>query len=314
MDLYEGYYVIKFAARSTPQAKCTFKVKTSSETFEPMSMKGQGDTGYGIETSGECNYHSTGTYSNDGKGGGWEWIMIPFRVLERDTRTVTFTYSVEAEGEGASASISDISVLASDIRIAASIRYDMHGTTLSSDQNLDFSDVRTTYFDAEPLKAYIVKEINGSHAVLEQVTGAVPASTGLFLLGTSEATYKIKVVENAAPLTSPNYLEPVLEEEFYTEQNNPNTYVYGVPLVVDKVEGFYKVKAITVPAGKAVLRIPDSQSGARPAIFTFDTPTGVTEVEAEADTHNEPIYNLCGQRVSKPKGLVIKGGKAYLVR
>lgn len=35
---------------------------------------------------------------------------------------------------------------------------------------------------------------------------------------------------------------------------------------------------------------------------------------AAVDSRNEPIFNLCGQRVTKPKGLVIKGGKAYLVK
>ena len=32
------------------------------------------------------------------------------------------------------------------------------------------------------------------------------------------------------------------------------------------------------------------------------------------DTDNEPIYNVCGQRISKAKGLVIKGSKKYFVK
>ena len=146
---------------------------------------------------------------------------------------------------------------------------------------------------------------------MEQVTGAVPANTGLVITG-KPGTYYAKVTQEAATLAGTNYLEAVTTETKYTSDASNTYYVYGA---LNGVEGFYKVGTYEVPAGKAVLTVPvNAPSNAKPVLFISGGATGVTEVDAEANGDNEPIYNVCGQRISKAKGLVIKGSKKYFVK
>ena len=299
--LNPGEYVIKAAARAATTVNVTMTVNDGTSDIATKTLVHKGNTGYGIDTSGNCNFHSTGTYARDNNGYGWEWEMIRFYLNEK--KTVTITYSAETDAQYAWANICDASLLASQIYVPVTINEGKTATTIGSEYALDFTD-------AEGIEAYTVSEINGSYAKLEQVTGAVPANTGLIITGTP-GTYYAKVTQEAATLAGTNYLEAVTTETKYTSDASTTYYVYGA---LKGVEGFYRAAGYTVPAGKAVLKVPVSQYAAKAAIYLNGGATGVAEVEAGADTDSEPIYNVCGQRVSKAKGLVIKGGKKYFVK
>lgn len=214
---------------------------------------------------------------------------------------VTVTFNI-AENSN----VSWLSIKASSYyqRFPITINEGKTATTIGSEYALDFTD-------AEGIKAYTVSEINGSYAKMEQVTGAVPANTGLVITAGTPGTYYAKVTQEAATLAGTNYLEAVTTETKYPSDASNTYYVYGA---LNGVEGFYKAAGYTVPAGKAVLKVPVSQYPAKAAIYLNGGATGVAEVEAGADTDSEPIYNVCGQRISKAKGLVIKGGKKYFVK
>ncbi len=299
--LNPGEYVIKAAARAATTVNVTMTVNDGTSDIATKTLVHKGNTGYGIDTSGDCNFHSTGNYVNNNSGRGWEWEMIRFDLNEK--KTVTITYSAETDAQFAWANICDASLLASQIDVPITINEGKTATTIGSEYALDFTD-------AEGIEAYTVSEINGSYAKMEQVTGAVPANTGLVITGTP-GTYYAKVTQEAATLAGTNYLEAVTTETKYTSDESNTYYVYGA---LNGVEGFYKAAGYTVPAGKAVLKVPVSQYAAKAAIYLNGGATGVAEVEAGADTDSEPIYNVCGQRISKAKGLVIKGGKKYFVK
>lgn len=301
VELNPGEYVIKLAARSTSNVTGTLTVNDGTSDIASTALANKNDTGYGIDTSGDCNFHPTGTYANNNLGRGWEWGMV--RFVLREKKTVTFTYSVETDALNAWSSVCDASLLASQIYVPITINEGKTATTIGSEYALDFTD-------AEGIEAYTVSEINGSYAKMEQVTGAVPANTGLVITG-KPGTYYAKVTQEAATLAGTNYLEAVTTETKYTSDASNTYYVYGA---LNGVEGFYRAAGYTVPAGKAVLKVPVSQYPAKAAIYLNGGATGVAEVEAGADTDSEPIYNVCGQRISKAKGLVIKGGKKYFVK
>lgn len=300
--LNPGEYVIKAAARAATTVNVTMTVNDGTSDIATKTLVHKGNTGYGIDTSGDCNFHSTGNYVNNNSGRGWEWEMIRFDLNEK--KTVTITYSAETDAQYAWANICDASLLASQIDVPITINEGKTATTIGSEYALDFTD-------AEGIKAYTVSEINGSYAKMEQVTGAVPANTGLVITGTP-GTYYAKVTQEAATLAGTNYLEAVTTETKYTSDASNTYYVYGA---LNGVEGFYKVGTYEVPAGKAVLTVPvNAHSNAKPVLFISGGATGITEVDAEANGDNEPIYNVCGQRISKAKGLVIKGSKKYFVK
>lgn len=299
--LNPGEYVIKAAARAATTVNVTMTVNDGTSDIATKTLVHKGNTGYGIDTSGDCNFHSTGNYVNNNSGRGWEWEMIRFDLNEK--KTVTITYSAETDAQFAWANICDASLLASQIDVPITINEGKTATTIGSEYALDFTD-------AEGIKAYTVSEINGSYAKMKQVTGAVPANTGLVITG-KPGTYYAKVTQEAATLAGTNYLEAVTTETKYTSDASNTYYVYGA---LNGVEGFYRAAGYTVPAGKAVLKVPVRQYPAKAAIYLNGGATGVAEVEAGADTDSEPIYNVCGQRISKAKGLVIKGGKKYFVK
>ena len=81
--------------------------------------------------------------------------------------------------------------------------------------------------------------------------------------------------------------------------------------------GFYKfddnvTTTITLGANKAYLEVPASGGNVKGFMFDFDNETSIKNLNAELN-HSETIYNLAGQRLTKPvKGINIINGKKVL--
>ena len=81
--------------------------------------------------------------------------------------------------------------------------------------------------------------------------------------------------------------------------------------------GFYKfddnvTTTITLGANKAYLEVPASGGNVKCFMFDFDNETSIKNLNAELN-HSETIYNLAGQRLTKPvKGINIINGKKVL--
>ncbi|MDE7377331.1 MAG: hypothetical protein K2N13_00005, partial [Paraprevotella sp.] len=72
-----GEYVLMAAGRSDPAATMELKIDDTTVKFTA-----KGDTGYGIETSGQANFSESGAYAFDGKGRGWEWEFVHLNLTE----------------------------------------------------------------------------------------------------------------------------------------------------------------------------------------------------------------------------------------
>ena len=147
---------------------------------------------------------------------------------------------------------------------------------------------------------------DGSKIVLTPVT-EIPANTGV-IIETTEGSYKVPVIESAAPIASVNDL--LVSNGSVTADGHH--YALGKK---NDVVGFVKVKSgVTIPAGKAYLVIPTPTTGARDFIGFDDDVTGVNEVKVQKEVRGE-YYNLNGQRVAQPtKGLYIVNGKKVIVK
>ena len=92
VTLPSGRYVFKVAGRQANSDGVTLSlvVKKGDETIGSVSDFPKGDTGLGINTSGETDY-ATGeghTYANAGAGRGWEWRYVKFTLAEDATVNV----------------------------------------------------------------------------------------------------------------------------------------------------------------------------------------------------------------------------------
>ena len=168
-------------------------------------------------------------------------------------------------------------------------------TTFSSSNAYATSDIVTAYG----------AKYDGSKIVLTPVT-EIPANAGVIIEAT-EDTYKVPVIESAAPITSVNDLLV----------SNGSVTADGHHYALGKkggIVGFAKVKSgVTIPTGKAYLYI-DTPPTSRDFIGFDDETTGIESVKQQAKADNQ-YFNLAGQRVAQPtKGLYIVNGKKVILK
>ena len=113
-----GSYVLKVAARSS--AGTTSKMScTATETT--LALPNNGDTGWGINTSGEASWSPDDEFANNGVGRGWQWRFLPF-TLDKEGE-VTMTFEAAATTAWQWMSIADAELL-STTKLAKDIVYD----------------------------------------------------------------------------------------------------------------------------------------------------------------------------------------------
>ena len=185
--------------------------------------------------------------------------------------------------------------------------------TLCSEYALDF-----TGLDEESVKAYAITGNDKTTGALykTQVTGQVPAGTGLYIEGTANASINVPTTICETPLAS-NMLKGVLVDTPITQTEDDGDTTNYI-LTINKQGGnvdtpkFFKVNSLgnTVSAYKAYLQIP-TELAARD-FFWFDE--DATAIESLTKAHSENVvYDLQGRRVAQPtKGLYIVNGKKVI--
>ena len=171
--------------------------------------------------------------------------------------------------------------------------------TYCSQNALDFTSAGVT--------AWAITAANSTSGVItfSQITGKVPAGTGMLLKGSGTVTLTSASGEVSA--LSSNLLVGTTAD---FEVENDGDY-YGL-----KGNTFVPVTAGTVPAGKALL--PASALGNNVKAFTFvfeDDATAIKDLNDLKDSKdlNDVIYNLAGQRMNKmQKGINIVNGKKIM--
>ena len=173
--------------------------------------------------------------------------------------------------------------------------------TYCSPYALDFSGSITNL-----TKAYIVTGATGNTLNLTEITGTIPANTGILLEG--EGAVTIPVVTSSSTDVSANRLVGVTSETagvpagIYVLLNGAN----GV--------GFYKtINAFTVGANTAYL--PADFAAARMSFFGFDEATGIENLTPALSEGEGAFYDLQGRRVAQPtKGLYIVNGRKVVIK
>ena len=170
-------------------------------------------------------------------------------------------------------------------------------TTFSSSKNFNVEGIVT---------AYTVRYAEG-HALLTPVT-EVPAGAGVIIEAVA-GTYTVPAIESASALSD----NDLLVSDGSVTGNGSTIYALGKK---SDVVGFYLVKSgETVPAGKAYLNIPGTSRDFIGFSFGGET-TGIDNAQLAAGNKADgAVYNLAGQRVSKPtRGLYIVNGKKVVVK
>ena len=171
-------------------------------------------------------------------------------------------------------------------------------------------------FIPETVEAYVVSEATGNYASLTQVTGSLPANTGVILKG--EGTHQFITSADAATTIESNLLAGSVENTYvagpaYVLANGTNGVgLYKATLNKD-AEGAVGTTHFLNNANKAYLPAATGVES-RFLVFNFgdDNATAIDGIEAES-TANVVVYDLAGRRVQKAqKGLYIVNGKKVI--
>lgn len=170
-------------------------------------------------------------------------------------------------------------------------------------------------------KAYYVASANNGSIQLTETSGEgteIPANTAVVLVNSdAAANTSFSMASGLAPVVSKsdNLLKGTLVP--MTLDLSDETPYYSLERLNGEI-GFYKFSGngtttITLGAGKAYLEVP---AGGSVKGFTFDFDDDATSIQNpkfKIQNEEAPIYNLAGQRLSKPvKGINIVGGRKIL--
>ncbi|MBQ8364257.1 MAG: chitobiase/beta-hexosaminidase C-terminal domain-containing protein [Bacteroidaceae bacterium] len=162
------------------------------------------------------------------------------------------------------------------------------------------------------VSAYIVTGTSNGYAKMKEVTGIIPANTGVILVA-EQGEYQFALYDKGTADVTGNLLAGTLSHEYIDEE----AYVLSAP---DDVVGFYKAKMTDGTwlnnANKAYL---PASAVANKAIafygFEWNGTTGIEGVEAEG-AQDGAIYDLSGRRVKAitAPGIYIVNGKKVVVK
>ena len=161
--------------------------------------------------------------------------------------------------------------------------------------------------------AYIAG-IEGNICTLTEVTGTVPANTGLILYKEDGGNVEMTIAESGTTDVTGNALVGGTNTV-----NRENGYIYYAlqknSSDASKV-GLYQYTTGTLKGFRAFYRAASESPEANAAGFSFDTIiTGIDGIHGPDGTNDGKIYDLSGRRLNKPvKGLNIIGGKKVLVK
>lgn len=182
--------------------------------------------------------------------------------------------------------------------------------TFSSTEKLDFTDVTG-------LTAYKATTTGESSVTLEDVTGIVPAETGLLLKGDAKTYYIPMSTETATADVDGNLLQSTATAEYeVTGEEKGTAYVFGK--LVDEVGFFKAAVGKKIGVGKSWLLVPGT--GAKDVEFLSfvfgDEESETTAIKAVVNEQaREGVYDLQGRKVTNPsKGLYIVNGKKVIIK
>ena len=165
----------------------------------------------------------------------------------------------------------------------------------------------------EGLKAYYVSKVGDGYASMTEITGVIPANTGVLLYAdvTESTTYNLTIGGEATEVES-NLMEGTVASSYVAKES----YVLSMQ---NSVVGFYKA-LMNKENGAAFLNngfkayLPAGDNNARSLVFNFGgEETAIESVEAENGNVKAEIFDLAGRRVQNAqKGVFIVNGKVVI--
>ena len=161
--------------------------------------------------------------------------------------------------------------------------------------------------------AYIAKQ-DGENIVLQKITGALPANTGVILSSETAATPYIPTARTTEPLATETEGNMLVATTGNAVETNVNAYILsknGNTAVFKKL----KSDARTIAQYKAYLELNGANS-AQLMKFAFagSDLTGIQNV-TETSAKSKTAYDLAGRKVGKlQKGIYIVNGKKVIVK
>lgn len=170
----------------------------------------------------------------------------------------------------------------------------------------------------EDVDAYIAKQEGENNVVLQKITGALPANTGVILSSETAKKDCIPTVRTTEPLATVNAEDNKLVAT--TGKAVPadvTAYILGKDKYNNSVAVFKKLSASdrTIAQYKAYLKLDGAQS-AQLMNFAFagSDLTGIQNV-TETSAKSNTAYDLAGRKVGKlQKGIYIVNGKKVIVK
>lgn len=142
ISLPAGNYIFKVAGRKAPGDGVTLNlvVKNGDTVLGTVNDFPEGDTGYGIDTTGATNFDASASYANGNAGRGWEWRYVKFSLSE--TTTVNIAVTAEATVQYMWVSFCDATVNTDNEAGFALIEYNVAlGNAQTAIANTDYSNV-----------------------------------------------------------------------------------------------------------------------------------------------------------------------------
>lgn len=165
--------------------------------------------------------------------------------------------------------------------------------------------------DLTSAKAYKAA-VDGSKVNFTLFGQAVPVSTGMLVEGEASGTVNLPIADASTDVSDNEFLVNASGATFDAEDN---TTYYAMKKDSDPLKfGTFAPGTLAFPATKAYLKVATGGAKALTAFFGDDV-TGISQVENAAQKTDDSVYNIAGQRVSKPtKGLYIVNGKKVMVK
>ena len=200
--------------------------------------------------------------------------------------------------------------------------YDAVSITVGSDGIATYSNggknVQISACDA--LKAYYASAVAEGTVTLTELTGCIPASTGVMIYG-AEGTYTVPVGSEGWPSITTNYLKATGDYSAEVAASTTEKYHYIFAKNGTGDIGFYKlISNHTLAVHKAYLETdtdltPSDQNARVALIFDDGETTGVNEVRGLKSETRSEYYDLMGRKVAHPtRGLYIVNGKKVLIK
>lgn len=182
------------------------------------------------------------------------------------------------------------------------------------------------------LKAYILNSCSGTTATWNEITGKVPAFTGVLLVGEGGTQYDFY-----CPSSSSSAIDGIVATgptaAWYSTASTQQNILVGTYKTTsipasDATTSYYGLKKNTntfglvsanvdMPAGMAYFSVATAEvKELHEFIFDLSGATAIHMTEQAKPQNNQPFYTLSGMRVSgnPASGIYVKGGKKVIIK